>query len=182
VISLDFKDKNILITGISGFVGSRMARVLIDRGANVSGLLRRRSDGKIPNNMSRLGLGKEVRLVEGDLESIASIGSAITAKRTGCYIPSGCPIICAAIIRRSQRDHALQQLGTSNLLEAVRVKDVDPVVVFAGSSEEYGLVLSSEEQYKKAIEKYARYFPHRNACRKFPPPRRTPSGRCRPMQ
>ena len=43
--SLDLKDKNILITGISGFVGSRMAR----------------------------------RLVEGDLESISSIGSAITA-------------------------------------------------------------------------------------------------------
>ena len=46
-----------------------------------------------------------------------------------------------------------------NLLEAVRVKDVDPVVVFAGSSEEYGLVLSSEEQYKKAIEKYGTIFP-----------------------
>jgi GDPmannose 4,6-dehydratase len=36
---------------------------------------------------------------------------------------------------------------------------VDPVVVFAGTSEEYGLVLSSEEQYKKALEKYGSIFP-----------------------
>ena len=79
VISLDFRDKNILITGISGFVGSRMAKRLVEEGANVFGLLRRRSDGKVPHNMLRLGLGKEIRLVEGDLESISSIGSAITA-------------------------------------------------------------------------------------------------------
>ena len=156
---MDIKDKNILITGISGFVGSRMARVLIDRGANVCGLLRRRSDGKIPNNMSRLGLGKEVRLVEGDLESIASIGSAITASEPDVIFH----LAAQSFVPRSFVDPNETMLcnswGTSNLLEAVRIKDVDPVVVFAGSSEEYGLVLSSEEQYKKAIEKYGTIFP-----------------------
>jgi len=59
---LDLKDKNILITGISGFVGSRMAKRLVEEGANVFGLLRRRADGKVPHNMFRLGLGKEIRL------------------------------------------------------------------------------------------------------------------------
>jgi GDPmannose 4,6-dehydratase len=159
VISLDFKDKNILITGISGFVGSRMARVLVDQGANVCGLLRRRSDGRVPHNMSRLGLGKEVRLVEGDLESIASIGSAITASEPDVVFH----LAAQSFVPRSFKDPNETMLcnswGTSNLLEAVRVKDVDPVVVFAGSSEEYGLVLSSEEQYKKAIEKYGTIFP-----------------------
>ena len=159
MISLDFKDKNILITGISGFVGSRMARVLVDQGANVCGLLRRRSDGRVPHNMSRLGLGKEVRLVEGDLESIASIGSAITASEPDVIFH----LAAQSFVPRSFKDPNETMLcnswGTSNLLEAVRVKDVDPVVVFAGSSEEYGLVLSSEEQYKKAIEKYGTIFP-----------------------
>jgi len=44
-------DKNILITGISGFVGSRKAKWLVEEGANVFGLLRRRADGKVPHNM-----------------------------------------------------------------------------------------------------------------------------------
>jgi GDPmannose 4,6-dehydratase len=136
-----------------------MARVLVDQGANVCGLLRRRSDGRVPHNMSRLGLGKEVRLVEGDLESIASIGSAITASEPDVIFH----LAAQSFVPRSFKDPNETMLcnswGTSNLLEAVRVKDVDPVVVFAGSSEEYGLVLSSEEQYKKAIEKYGTIFP-----------------------
>ena len=52
------KNKNILITGISGFVGSLLARELIDRGANVYGLVRRRSDGQIPYNIQRLKIEK----------------------------------------------------------------------------------------------------------------------------
>lgn len=156
---LDFTDKNILITGISGFVGSRMASVLVDRGANVFGMLRRRADGKTPHNMKRLNLGNEVRLVEGDLESISSIGSAITASEPDIIFH----LAAQSFVPRSFVDPNETMLcncwGTSNLLEAVRIKEVDPVVVFAGSSEEYGMVLSSEEQYKKALEKYGTLFP-----------------------
>lgn len=156
---MHLKDKNILITGISGFVGSRMARVLLDEGANVFGLLRRRADGRVPSNMKRLNLEKEVRLVEGDLESISSIGSAITASEPDVIFH----LAAQSFVPRSFIDPNETMLcnswGTSNLLEAVRIKDADPVVVFAGSSEEYGLVLSSEEQYKKALEKYGSLFP-----------------------
>jgi len=156
---LDLLDKNILITGISGFVGSRMAKRLVEEGANVFGLIRRRADGKVPHNMLRLSLGKEVRLVEGDLESISSIGSAITASEPDIIFH----LAAQSFVPRSFEDPNETMLcncwGTSNLLEAIRIKDVDPVVVFAGSSEEYGLVLSSEEQYKKALEKYGSIFP-----------------------
>jgi GDPmannose 4,6-dehydratase len=50
-------------------------------------------------------------------------------------------------------------MGTSNLLDAVRIKDLDSKIVFAGSSEEYGLVLSSEEQYEQAKKDYGTIFP-----------------------
>jgi len=38
------KNKRVFITGISGFVGSHMAKHLIDTGARVYGLLRRQAD------------------------------------------------------------------------------------------------------------------------------------------
>jgi GDPmannose 4,6-dehydratase len=156
---LDLKDKNILITGISGFVGSRMAKSLADRGANVSGLLRRRADGRVPHNLRRLGLGDEIRLIEGDLESIASIGSAITASEPDVIFH----LAAQSFVPRSFVDPNETMLcncwGTSNLLEAIRIKQANPVVVFAGSSEEYGLVLSSDEQYEEALEKYGTIFP-----------------------
>jgi len=55
--------------------------------------------------------------------------------------------------------YKINVIGTINLLEAVRIKDIDPIIVFAGSSEEYGLVISSEKQYKKVLEKYGSIFP-----------------------
>lgn len=156
---MDWQDKNILITGISGFVGSQMARELVDRRANVFGLLRRRADGRTPHNIQRLGLEKQVQLIEGDLESISSIGSAITASEPDVIFH----LAAQSFVPRSFADPNETMLcncwGTSNLLEAVRIKGVDPVVVFAGSSEEYGLVFSSEEQQRQALAKYGTIFP-----------------------
>jgi GDPmannose 4,6-dehydratase len=136
-----------------------MAKVLVDRGASVFGLLRRRADGRIPHNINRLGLDKEIRLIEGDLESIASIGYAITASEPDIIFH----LAAQSFVPRSFADPGETMLcncwGTSNLLEAIRIKNVDPVVFFAGSSEEYGLVLSSEEQYHQALAKYGAIFP-----------------------
>lgn len=159
VVTLDYSGKNILITGISGFVGSRMAKRLADRGANVFGLIRRRADGRVAHNLLRLGLKDAVHLVEGNLESISSVGSALTASDPDFIIH----LAAQSFVPRSFADPNETMLcncwGTSNLLEAIRIKDVDSVVVFAGSSEEYGLVLTSEEQYKKALEKHGCVFP-----------------------
>jgi GDP-D-mannose dehydratase len=68
-----------MITGLSGFFGSRMAKRLVEVDANVFGLLRSRADVKVPHYTLLLSLGKELRLVEDELESRSSIGSAITA-------------------------------------------------------------------------------------------------------
>jgi GDPmannose 4,6-dehydratase len=153
------KNKNILITGISGFVGSLLARELIDRSANVYGLVRRRSDGQIPYNIKRQKIEKGINLIEGDLESISSLGNAITISSPDIIFHFG----AQSFIPRSFSD-PLETMntnccGTANLLEAIRLKDADPVVVFAGSSEEYGLVISSSRQYDKAKSRYGSVFP-----------------------
>jgi GDPmannose 4,6-dehydratase len=53
----------------------------------------------------------------------------------------------------------INTIGTANLLEAVRIKDVDAKIVFAGSSEVYGMVISSEEQYQRALDSGKTIFP-----------------------
>jgi GDPmannose 4,6-dehydratase len=50
-------------------------------------------------------------------------------------------------------------LGTSNLLEAIRSKGLGSVIVFAGSSEEYGLVIFSHSQYQQLKKKRGTIFP-----------------------
>ena len=156
---MSVNNKNILITGVSGFVGSYMAKTLIDQGAKVYGILRRRADGAVPNNLKRLGIAREVHLLEGDLENISSLGSALSVSHPDIVFHLG----AQSFVPRSFID-PLETMsgncgGTANLLEAIRIKDMDPVVVFAGSSEEYGLVISSKDQYKRALEKYGTVFP-----------------------
>lgn len=136
-----------------------MARRLVDEGAKVYGLQRRRADGVLPHNLKKQGIGSQVRLLEGDIEDISSIGAALTQSDPQFVFhlaaQSFVPRSFASPLETAQANC----LGTANLLEAIRIKDVDPIVVFAGSSEEYGLVISSEEQHRRALEKYGTVFP-----------------------
>ena len=43
--------------------------------------------------------------------------------------------------------------GSINLLEAIKSSEIDPIIVFAGSSEEYGLAIISESKYQYVLNK-----------------------------
>ena len=152
-------DKRVLITGISGFVGSLMAKSLLDQGLEVYGLIRQRADGLVPYNLRKLGIEDKIHLIEGDLENYFSITKALSISEADIVFH----FAGQSFVPRSFED-PLETMnsncyGTANLLEAVRTEGLDPVVVFAGSSEEYGLVISSEAQYRDAMARYGTIFP-----------------------
>lgn len=74
---MSLKNKNVFITGITGFVGSHLAKHLLNEGANVFGLVRRRADGAIPQNLKYLVIENETRLLEGDVRDVSSLASAL---------------------------------------------------------------------------------------------------------
>lgn len=156
---MSLKNKNIFITSVSGFVGPHMAKYLLGKGANVFGLVRRRADGNAPENIKYLGIEKEVELLEGDIRDVSSIASALDRSHPDIIFH----FAAQSFIPRSF-SHPLETaesncLGTANLLEAVRIKMFDPVIVFTGSSEEYGLVFSSQRSYEEALNKYGVVYP-----------------------
>ena len=61
-----------------------------------------------------------------------------------------------------------RQLGTQNLLEAIRLKDIDCRIVFAGSSEEYGLQIISEEHYRRVLKNYGAIYPEPKSIPELP--------------
>lgn len=156
---MSLKSKNVLITGISGFVGSYMAKCLLDDGANVFGLVRRRADGTTPQNIKYLGIENEVRLLEGDVRDISSIAAALDQAKPDIIFHFAAQSFIPRSFSCPGETMEINCLGTSNLLEAIRSKELDPVVVFAGSSEEYGLVIFSDSQYQQIKSKYGTIFP-----------------------
>ncbi|MGA2368384.1 MAG: GDP-mannose 4,6-dehydratase [Dehalococcoidia bacterium] len=156
---MSFKNKNVLITGISGFAGSYLADHLIKQDAHVFGLFRRRADGICPYNLKCLGIQDDLSLMESDLLDISSIASALDRGKPDYIFHMGAQSFVHRSFVCPSETMDINCGGTSNLLEAVRNKGINPVIVFAGSSEEYGLVIYSDAQYKAAKKKYGVIFP-----------------------
>jgi len=156
---MNWENKNVLITGIGGFAGSYLAKELIKRRANVYGLVRRRADGTKPKNLINLGIAEDVHLLEGDLTDITSLANVLDESQPDVVFHLAAQSFVQRSFQNPMETEQINCTGTSNLLEAIRIKDYDPIIVFAGSSEEYGLVISSESQYKRVKEKYGTIFP-----------------------
>lgn len=153
------KSNNILITGVNGFVGSYLAEELIKRDYNVFGLIRKRSEGLKSKNIMDRGITDEITLIEGDLMDITSLTNALDISQPESIFHLAAQSFVPKSFENSMETQQINCNGTANLLEAVRIKDLDPKIVFAGSSEEYGLVISSQDHYKKAIAEYGTIFP-----------------------
>ncbi|MDI9645877.1 MAG: GDP-mannose 4,6-dehydratase [Archaeoglobales archaeon] len=146
---MNFENRRVLITGISGFVGSYLARYLLNQGAEVYGILRRRADWSIPQNLVERGIYGDLKLIDGDLLDISSIARALDVSQPEIVFHLGAQSFVPQSFVNPVETMQTNCIGTLNLLEAIRIKNIDPVVVFAGSSEEYGLVISSEKQYQR---------------------------------
>lgn len=153
------RNKNVFITGISGFVGSHLAKYLLNEGSNVFGLVRRKADGSLPQNLKYLGIDKEVKLLEGDICDISGIAFALDQAKPDVIFHLAAQSFIPRSFSHPWETTETNSLGTVNLLEAVRAKDLAPTIVFAGSSEEYGLVIISQRQYQEVLHKYGTVFP-----------------------
>lgn len=156
---MNWKNKNVLITGVGGFAGSYLAKELINQEANVYGLVRRRADGTLAKNIVDRGIAGALTLVEGDLTDLTSLTNAMEESEPDYIFHLAAQSFVERSFDNSQETQHINCIGTSNLLEAMRMEESDSKVVFAGSSEEYGLVLSSQEQYEKAKKDYGTIFP-----------------------
>ncbi|WP_343089337.1 GDP-mannose 4,6-dehydratase [Methanocalculus natronophilus] len=156
---MSWNNKNVLITGISGFAGSYLARHLIDQGADIFGLVRRRADGYLPHNIREKNVANGITFIEGNLEDITGMATALDISEPDVIFHLAAQSFVPRSFSHPIETAQINSIGTNNLLEAVRLKDCDPRIIFAGSSEEYGLVFSSEEQYQRMKAVHGTIYP-----------------------
>ena len=159
VIFMNLKDKNVLITGADGFVGSYLAEELLNNGSNVHGLIQRGTGNLYSKNLTDHGIENRLNLIEGDLTDITSLANALDISEPDYVFHLAAQSFVPASFQNPLATQTINGIGTANLLEAIRVKDYNPKIVFAGSSEEYGLIITSKEQYETAKAKYKTIFP-----------------------
>jgi GDPmannose 4,6-dehydratase len=146
--------RRVLITGITGFVGPYLARQLLDAGNEVTGLVRRRADGKYPRRLTEMNILSNISLVHGDVTDLTSILSAIHDVQPDWIFHLAAQSYVPQSFKDPLGTFKINCLGTQNMLEAVRLKDTGSKLIYSGSSEEYGLQFKDVDHFEKMKKKY----------------------------
>jgi len=129
----------VLITGITGFVGSHLAEYLLSRGVEVVGTARWRSR---TDNIDHLG--DRIRLVECDLRDFASVKRVLASTSPDQIYHLAAQSFVQTSWRAPGETLTTNIIGQLHLLEGIRDLKADVPMQIAGSSEEYGLVTPDE--------------------------------------
>lgn len=131
----------ILITGITGMVGSHLAEYVLREhpGVEVHGLTRWRS----PLDHIR-GIVHRVRLHDAELRDLHSMVRLLeTVRPDRIFHLAAQSYVSTSFVAPADTLHT-NVIGTTNLLDAVRMTGLDPKIHICSSSEVYGQVLESE--------------------------------------
>ncbi|MFA5349836.1 MAG: GDP-mannose 4,6-dehydratase [Candidatus Omnitrophota bacterium] len=136
----------ILITGITGFVGSHLAEYILSLPAKheIYGICRWRSP---KDNLEKIY--NKIKLLDADLQDLSSLIRVI-----GGIKPEAVFHLAAQSYVLTSFNSPIQTLwtnviGTANLLEAVRILKIDPVIHICSSSEVYGQVNKEDVPIKE---------------------------------
>jgi len=134
--------KKALITGITGQDGSYLAKLLLEKGYEVSGLFARRTADTMWR-LRFLGIDRQVKLIEGDLIDLSSLIRAMETSQADEVYNLGAQSFVATSWQQPLLTGQVTGLAVTCVLEAIRL--VNPRARFyqASSSEMFGKIRQS---------------------------------------
>jgi CDP-glucose 4,6-dehydratase len=130
-----WQNRSVLVTGCTGLLGSWMTQELVDRGANVIGLVR---DWVPQSRLFTEGITQKMRTVCGRLEDLSTLERTISEYEVDTVLHLAAQTIVGVANRDPLSTFEANIKGTWNLLEACRrVGGVSRIVV-ASSDKAYG--------------------------------------------
>lgn len=130
-----WQSRPVLVTGITGFVGSSLAARLVELGARVVGLVR---DEVPDSNFHWLKLEKEVTVIRGNLEDYPLLERTVNEYEIEIVYHLGAQAIVGTANRSPLSTFKANIEGAWNLLESCRGKATVRAVIVASSDKAYG--------------------------------------------
>ena len=135
----------VLITGITGMVGSHLAEYIVEEKlGEVYGLVRWRS----PLDNIKL-IKKDIKLINGDLNDLNSLIKVLQTVKPDKIFHLAAQSYVQDSFSITSETLRTNVIGTTNLLDAVKINKLDPLIHICSSSEVYGQVLESEIPIKE---------------------------------
>ncbi len=136
--------KHALITGITGQDGAYLAKLLLEKGYKVHGLLARRSTDTLWR-LRELGIENEVHMINGDLTDQGSITRALKISQAGELYNLGAQSFVATSWEQPILTAEVDGVAVTKCLEAIRDVDADIRFYQASTSEMFGLIQADRQ-------------------------------------
>ena len=144
-----------LITGVTGQDGAYLSHLLLGKGYEVFGLLRRSASAEVMGERLRwLGIQDDVRMVDGDLLDITSILRTVAQVQPDEVYNLGAQSFVRTSWDQPLLTGQVTGLGAHNMLEAVRIAAPGARFYQASSSEMFGKI--QEEHQSETTPFYPR--------------------------
>lgn len=129
-----WSDRNVFVTGCTGFLGSHTVKALTVMGANVTGLVR----DYTPKSYLYSGETQDINLVSGSLEDLQLLERTLGEYEIDTVFHLAAQAIVGTANRNPLSTFSTNIMGTSNLLEACRRSPLVKNIVVASSDKAYG--------------------------------------------
>lgn len=130
-----WKDKNVLVTGCTGLLGSWLTKSLLEKEANVIGLIR---DLVPKSNLNLSGFVNEINTVRGNIEDYFLLERILNEYEIDSVFHLAAQTIVTIANRNPISTFETNIKGTWNILEACRRSSLIERIVFASSDKAYG--------------------------------------------
>jgi GDPmannose 4,6-dehydratase len=133
--------KRALITGVTGQDGAYLSRLLLEKGYEVYGLLRRSASADVIDGRLRwLGIAGQISMLDGDLLDLASVLRILREVKPDEVYNLGAQSFVKTSWTQPILTGQVTALGVGVMLEAVRLEVPEARFYQASSSEMYGLI------------------------------------------
>lgn len=136
--------KNVLITGITGQDGAYLAKLLLDKGYQVYGLVARRSSDT-RWRLRELGIEPDIQYLDGDLADACSLQRALLKSRPDEVYNLGAQSFVGSSWDQPVTTGIVDGLGVTHLLEGIRQLSPETRFYQASTSEMFGLIQAERQ-------------------------------------
>lgn len=141
---------NLLITGGAGFIGSNLADYFLDKGFKVTIFDSFQRVGTRDNAVWLKKKFPQIKIIEGDIRDFKKVQKAVVSQEVIFHLCAQVAVTTSVVDPRT--DFEINALGTFNLLEAARLTNTKPLIVYSSTNKVYG----GMEQIK-IVEEETRY-------------------------